>query len=142
MGTTDGPGNGESSAVVAMGLAPGQAIQELGWDSDVDESLRDEIRDAIAGELIDDAVEAVDAVLLWWRADDGDLVDGLEDALRDLSKTGMVWLLTPKVGRQGYIDPADISEGATTAGLTLANPVKVSKDWHALKIVRPKVGRK
>ncbi len=142
MGTTAGPGKQHARAVVAMDLTAGQAIQELGWDPDVDESLREEIMDAIDGDLVDEALEAVDAVLLWWRDDDGDLVDGLVDALRDLSDVGFIWLLTPKVGRPGYVDPADIAEGAITAGLALANNVKVSRDWHVQKVVRPKASRR
>jgi len=142
VGTTAGPGKQHARAVVAMDLTAGQAIQELGWDPDVDESLREEIMDAIDGDLVDEALEAVDAVLLWWRDDDGDLVDGLVDALRDLSDVGFIWLLTPKVGRPGYVDPADIAEGAITAGLALANNVKVSRDWHVQKVVRPKASRR
>jgi len=125
-----------------MDLAAGMAIQELGWDADVDESLREEIMDAIDGELVYEALEAVDSVLLWWRDEDGDLVDGLVDALPDLSDAGHIWLLTPKVGRPGYVDPADIAEGAITAGLALANSVKVSRDWHVQKVVRPKASRR
>lgn len=136
--TTSGPGVKPSKAAVAMGLEPGHAVQELGWDSDVDEGLRELIMDALDADMVDEAVEAVDAVVLWWREDDGDLVDGLVDALRDLSETGHIWLLTPKVGRDGYVDPADISEAAITAGLMLANTVKVSHDWQCQKVVRPK----
>ena len=142
VGTTAEPGRKNVRAVVGMELARGQVIQELGWDSDADESLREAIMEAIDGDLVDEVVEAVDAVLLWWREEDGDLVDGLFDALRDLSQAGCVWLLTPKVGRSGYVDPADIAEGAITAGLALANSVKVSRDWHVQKVVRPKAGRR
>lgn len=142
MGTTAGPGKQHARAVVAMDLAAGQAVQELGWDADADESLREEVMDAIDGDLVDEALEAVDAVLLWWRDEDGDLVDALVDALRDLSVAGHIWLLTPKVGRPGYVDPADIAEGAITAGLALANSVKVSRDWHVQKVVRPKASRR
>ena len=95
-----------------MGFAKGQLVQELGWDSDADEELRAEIMDAIDADMVEDPLEAVDSVLLWWRTDDGDVADGLVDALRDLSEEGHVWLLTPKIGREGYVDPADIAEGA------------------------------
>ena len=143
MGSTPVPGKqGGLSGVVTMGFEQGQVVQELGWDSDVDESLRDEIMDAIDANLVDDALEAVDAVLLWWREEDGDVGDALVDALRDLSTTGHIWLLTPKIGRDGYVDPADIAEGTATAGLVLANPASVSREWQAQKIVRPKAGRR
>ena len=137
MVATAGPGK-ESGGIVALGLEAGMAVQELGWDSDVDEAVRDAMMDAIDADLLEDPLEAVDAVALWWRADDGDVADGLMDALRDLSSKGCIWLFTPKVGRPGYVDPADIAEGTLTAGLTLANPASVSKDWQAQKVVRPK----
>lgn len=121
-----------------MGFEPGVAVQELGWDSGVDEQLRDEIQDLIGEEFVYEALEAVDVVLLWWRAEDGDLADGLVDALTDLTDHGRIWLLIPKVGRAGYVEPTDLAEAALTAGLALANPASVSADWQAHKLVRPK----
>jgi hypothetical protein len=117
-------------------------VQELGWDEDVDDDVRIMIEDAIDGELIEEAMEAVDLVLLWWRDEDGDLVDGLFDALTDLTDTGYIWLMTPKVGRSGYVDAADVAESALTAGLALTNSVQVSPDWTATKLVRPKGARR
>ena len=54
--------------------------------------------------------------MLWWRDEDGDLVDGLVDSLTDLVGGGAIWLLTPKVGRPNAVDPADITEAAPIAG--------------------------
>ncbi len=125
-----------------LGLQPGLVVQELGWDDDVDADLREDIMDVIDGEMIDEVIEAVDVVLLWWRDDDGDLVDGLVDASTDLDDSGYIWLLTPKVGRPSYIDPADVAEGATTAGLALTSSVNVCRDWQAHKVVRPKGARR
>ena len=121
-----------------LGLAPGLIVQELGWDSDVDESVRSEVMDTVDGDLVEETDEAVDVVLLWWRSDDGDVVDGLFDALRDLSNGGVLWLLTPKVGRPGHVSSADLQEGAVTAGLALTTSVSVSKSWSCHKFVRPK----
>lgn len=121
-----------------LGLAPGLIVQELGWDSDVDESFRSEVMDTVDGDLVEETDEAVDVVLLWWRSDDGDVVDGLFDALRDLSNGGVLWLLTPKVGRPGHVSSADLQEGAVTAGLALTTSVSVSKSWSCHKFVRPK----
>jgi hypothetical protein len=117
-------------------------VQELGWDSDVDDDLRVEVEDVIDGEIIEEAVEAVDVVLLWWRDDDGDLVDGLFDAMTDLADSGYIWLMTPKVGRSGYIDAADIAEAAVTAGLAQTVTARVSSDWSATKLLRPRGTRR
>jgi Protein of unknown function (DUF3052) len=137
-----GPSEQRSSVGTKLGLSPGMVVQELGWDEDVDDDLRIEIEDAIDGELIEEAMEAVDVVLLWWRDDDGDLVDGLVEGLPDLTGNGRIWLLTPKVGRSGYVDAADISEAAVTAGLSLTNGAAVSSDWSATKLVRPRGSRR
>ncbi len=143
MGATAGPGNDAGArGAAAMGFRPGQVVQELGWDADADPGLRDAIMDVIDADLVFEPLEAVDAVLMWWREEDGDLGDGLVDAMRDLSASGVIWLLTPKVGRPGYVDPSDVGEAAVTAGLVLANPVGVSPQWQAQKVVRPKTGRR
>ncbi len=126
------------TGVGRLGLAAGMVVQELGWDTDVDDDLRVEVEDAIDGSMVEEAVEAVDAVLLWWRHDDGDLVDGLQDALTDLNGGGVIWLMTPKVGRPGYVDASDLSEAAVTTGLSLTSSAQVSSDWAAHKVVRPK----
>lgn len=136
MPTTDG--TGKVTGVIALGLTPGMAVQELGWSDDVDEQLREQIMDTIDADLLYEANEAVDVVLLWWRNSDGDITDGLVDALTDLSPTGYLWLLSPKVGRDDYLDPTDLAEGALTAGLAVANPASVSANWQAQKLVRPK----
>ena len=92
-GTADGP-------ATRLGFKPGMVIQELGWDNDTDDDLRVAIEDCIDADMVDgDYGNVVDAVLLWWREEDGDLVDGLVDALTDLVGGGAIWLLTPKVGR-------------------------------------------
>lgn len=131
-----------SSAADKLGLTQGMVVQELGWDTDTDDDLRARIEDAIDAEMIDEAVEAVDVVLLWWRDDDGDLTDALVDSLTDLGDTGVVWLMTPKVGRPGHVVEADIAEAAVTAGLSATSTVPVSDEWAARKLVRPKGGRR
>lgn len=122
-----------------MGLKQGLVVQELGWDNDTDDELRVAIEDAIDGDMVDgDYGNVVDAVLLWWRNDDGDLVDGLVDALTDLVGGGVIWLLTPKIGRPGAVDASDIAEAAPIAGLSQTTAAAVSKDWAATRLVAPK----
>jgi hypothetical protein len=114
-------------------------VQELGWDEDVDDELRVQIEDAVDGDLVDgDYGNVVDAVLLWWRDDDGDLVDALMDALTDLADGGVIWLLTPKVGRPNAVDAADVTEAAPVAGLAVTTTAAVSKDWTATRLAAPK----
>ena len=74
-----------SGAADRLGFSTGMVVQELGWDNDTDDDLRVAIEDAIDADMVDgDYGNVVDAVLLWWRSEDGDLVDGLVDALTDL----------------------------------------------------------
>ncbi|MGH3366886.1 MAG: DUF3052 domain-containing protein [Nocardioidaceae bacterium] len=122
-----------------LGFKPETVIQELGWDDDADEELRVSVEAATGSPLVDDEHgDVVDGVLLWWRDEDGDLVDGLVDALTDLADGGVIWLLTPKVGRDGHVDPADIADAAPTAGLATTTSLAVGKDWAATKLVAPK----
>jgi len=122
-----------------LGLKPGMVVQELGWDEDTDDELRVAIEDAIDADMVDgDHGDVVDAVVLWWRKDDGDLVDALVDSLTDLVGGGAIWLLTPKVGRPNAVDAADVAEAAPIAGLSTTTTIAVSKDWSATKLVAPK----
>lgn len=129
---------GVAEAISRLGLKSGQIVQELGWDEDVDDTLRAAIEETIGSELVEEAMEPVDVVLLWWRDDDGDLIDGLVDAVTDLADGGYLWLFTPKVGHSGFVDASDINEGAITAGLALTHTVPASQDWTANKMVPPK----
>lgn len=140
---SNAPGSTKATSIVAaLGITKGQVIQELGWDEDVDEELRSAVLDTLGEDFVYEAIEAVDVVLLWWRDEDGDLGDGLVDALTDLTDRGHIWLMTPRTGRDGYVDAADLAEAALTAGLALANTASVSQDWQAHKLVRPKGGRR
>lgn len=142
MSATVGGGStpsGDNNAATRLGLKPGMVVQELGWDNDTDDDLRLAIEDGIDAEMVDgDHGNVVDAVVLWWRDEDGDLVDGLVDALTDLVGGGSIWLLTPKVGRPNSVDAADIAEAAPIAGLAQTTTAAVSKDWHATRLVAPK----
>lgn len=138
--TAGGPdGTATQNAGSRLGLKSGMVVQELGWDEDVDDGLRMAIEDAIDADMVDgDYGNVVDSVVLWWRDEDGDLVDALVDSLTDLVSGGVIWLLSPKVGRPGAVDPADIAEAAPVAGLATTTTAAVSKDWSATRLVAPK----
>lgn len=123
-------------AAARMGLKQGDLVQELGYDDDVDFDLRDEL-ESVTGEALleEDEHDVADAVLLWWRDGDGDLVDALVDSLTDLSDEGVVWLLTPKRGQAGQVSAAEIQEAAPTAGLHQTTTEGVSADWQAARLV-------
>jgi hypothetical protein len=117
-----------------LGFAPDTVIQELGWDEDVDDELRQAIESQCGSELAGDVSDIVDGVILWWRDGDGDLVDALVDSLQDLAEGGSVWLLTPKVGRPNYVSGADIAEAAPIAGLSTTTTSSASPEWSATKL--------
>ena len=122
-----------------LGLKPGMVVQELGWDEDVDDSVRVAIEDVIDADLVDgDYGDVVDAVVMWWRDSDGDLVDALVDSLTDLVGGGAIWLLTPKIGRPNAVAASDVAEAAPIAGLSNTTTIPISADWTATKLVAPK----
>jgi hypothetical protein len=130
---------GERGLAERLGIEPGMVVQERGWDEDTDDELRDAIADRSGNEMVDeDADDVVDVVLLWWREDDGDLVDTLVDALHPLADSGVIWLLTPKSGREGHVPPSDISEAAPTAGLSQTSSISAARDWSGARLVTPK----
>lgn len=121
-----------------LGITHGMVVQELGWDDDTDDDLRASVEDEISSELLDEeSDEVVDVVLLWWRDGDGDLVDALMDAISPLADEGFVWVLTPKTGQPGHVEPSEIAESAPTAGLTQTSSVNLG-DWAGSRLVQPK----
>ncbi len=142
MGASAGP-EAEQSRAARLGLKHGQQVQEFGYDEDVDHDLREAIEDLIGLELADeDAQDVMDAVLLWWRDGDGDLVDALVDALTNLADGGVIWLLTPKSGRDGHVESSEIEDAAPTAGLHATSTVSACPDWTGTRLASPRSGRR
>lgn len=129
-------GPAHTAAVEKMGFKDGDLIQELGYDDDVDDDLRSALEDVTGSELLaEDDQEVVDGILLWWREGEGDLVDELVDSLTSLDDGGVIWLMTPKSGRDGYVSPAEVQEAAPTAGLHVTSTEGASADWTATRLV-------
>ncbi len=125
-----------------LGFQPEQVVQEIGFDDDVDQELREAIEELIGSELVDEDYDDVaDAVVLWFRDDDGDLTDALVDATQLIDEGAPVWLMTPKTGREGYVEPSDINEAAQTAGLAQTKSAGASKDWTGSRLVTPKAAK-
>lgn len=134
---------GVEQIVDRLAIENGQVLLEIGADSDCDKELQSAICSRTGNEFIHgDPNEVVDAVILWWREEDGDLVDQLVDALTFLSETGPIWLLTPKMGRSGYVEPSDIQDGAPTAGLSQTVSFSAGADWTATRLVARRANRK
>ncbi|NLU82834.1 DUF3052 domain-containing protein [Rhodococcus sp. HNM0569] len=126
------------SFVQKLGIDSDMVVQELGWDDDTDDDLRAAVEELIGDEMYEeDTDEVVDVVLLWWRDGDGDLVDALMDAIGPLADEGFVWVLTPKTGTPGHVEPSEIAESAPTAGLTQTSAANLG-DWVGSRLVQPK----
>ncbi|HEU0101501.1 MAG TPA: DUF3052 domain-containing protein [Mycobacteriales bacterium] len=126
-----------------LGIEPGAVVQVVGEQDDIDQRLLGDVATRAGTELIhsDDSDDVVDVVLLWWREDDGDLVDALVDSLTNLGDSGVVWLLTPKAGRDGHVEPSDIDEAAVTAGLASTSSTSAAPEWSGTRLVAPKAAR-
>ncbi|WP_380285008.1 DUF3052 domain-containing protein [Kitasatospora purpeofusca] len=125
----------KSNPAARLGFEEGQIIQELGYDEDTDQDLREGIEEITGTDLVDEDYDDVaDAVLLWHRDDDGDLTDALVDALEYLAEGGLIWLLTPKTGRDGHIEASDVADAAKTSGLSQTSSIAIAKDWAATRL--------
>lgn len=101
-----------------FGVKHDEIVQEIGWDEDADVAISEAIEDAIGAPLLDeDSQEFCDMILLWYRAEDGDLVDVLVDSTRNMGDNARIWLMTPGASKPGGVQPGDISESAQLAGL-------------------------
>ena len=125
-----------------LGIKPGLVVQEIGFSTDSDADLSKVVAKDAQSQLVDqDFSDVVDVVLLWWREDDGDLVDALVDAMTTLADHGVIWLLTPKPGRDGHVESEDIADAAPTAGLQATSSISAAKNWQGTRLVAPKVSR-
>lgn len=119
-----------------LGFQEGDVIQEFGYDDDVDHDLREAVEDVVDADLEDEEYDGVvDGVLYWWRDEDGDLVDALVDAQATLAEGGVIWLFTPKPGRDGHVSPTEIEEAAPTAGLHATSSSSAATDWTGTRLV-------
>ncbi len=138
----EGGGGASRGPAERMGVKPGFLVQQLGEDTDIDTSVVDDVLAQSGADLVDaDSDDVVDLVLLWFREDDGDLVDVLLDARRQLGDSGAIWLLTPKAGRTGHVEPADVLEAVPTAGLAQTSTVSIAADWTGMKLTAPRGSR-
>ncbi len=119
-----------------LGISDGMVVAEIGFDQDSDEDVSVEIENFLGADLVGaDSDEVCDVVLLWFRDTDGDLVDALVDAITPLAEGGVVWLLTPRRGRPGYVEPSDIAEAAPTAGLSQTSLAAIGAHWTGMRLV-------
>lgn len=132
---------GKAGVAEKLGIEPGHVVGELGWDEDVDDDVRAAVEERCGSELLDldeGVDEVLDVILLWWREHDGDLVDQLMDATGPLAEDGVIWVLTPKTGRPGHVEPSDVAEAVPTAGLAQTSNISVGPDWTGTRLVSPK----
>lgn len=125
-------------AVDKLGFAHDQIVLEYGYDDDVDEAFREQVEGVVGGPLEgEDYTGVVDAVLVWWREDDGDLTDELVDCLALLEDGGFIALVTPGAGRSDRVPAHDVQEACNTAGLTASGavPLEGGDQWHAQRLV-------
>jgi len=133
---------GKLGVAEKLGIQSDMVVQELGWDDDVDDDVRAAVEEVTGAELLDeDADEVIDVVLLWWREGDGDLADDLVDARTTLADNGVIWVFTPKTGRDGYVEPSDIAEATLTAGFAQTSNISVSEDWAGTRLASPKAAK-
>ena len=126
----------DPAIIARFGLAKGMVIQEFLRDDDADEGLRSALATATGQDLVgEDYGDVTDVALVWYRDGDDDLADLLMDVQTLLDDKGVVWLLTPKSGRPGKVEPQDVEESASLAGLHATSTFVAGTDWTATQLV-------
>lgn len=132
MATKEGANAVDSAVIARFGLKTGKIIQEFGYDDDVNQSLREAIEGATGEALVDESYgDVTDGVIVWFRDGDDDLADLLVDVQSLLDDGGQVLLLTPKAGRPGHVEPREVEEGSSLAGMHATSTVVVGDHWTA-----------
>ncbi|MBV7363998.1 DUF3052 domain-containing protein [Actinomycetaceae bacterium TAE3-ERU4] len=127
-----------------FGYVENSVVQEFYWDEDVEQSLREAIVEQTGNELVDGEYgDMVDGALVWWRSDDGeveDMADLMVDAAANLENGGLIWLMIPKAGHEGHVSPADVSEAAKIAGLSVTSGTALEGAWSGFRLIARKRG--
>lgn len=132
----DGASTADAEIIDRFNLEHGMILQEFGYDDDVDEALRTLISEATGEDLVDeDHGDVTDGVILWFREGDDDLADFLMDVQSLLDDGSSVWLLTPKAGTTGHVQPGAIQESASLAGLHMTSTFVVGEGWSCTQLV-------
>lgn len=135
VGSTADAAERAAALAARLGIREGLTVQEVGYDTDTDDLIHDAVMAGSGEPAVDEDFDGVvDVVLLWWREDDGDLADTLVDVKAPLADNGVIWLITPKHGRRGALEPADIVDAASTSGLRRTTSVSLSQ-WQAVRLV-------
>ncbi len=123
----------------------GQNVWEMGYGEDVDMDFREQIT-LVTGRMPINASTAgdgsADAVLLWFREEDGDLIDAVVNATELTGEDQMIFLATPKTGRDGSVESSAISEAAEAAGVSQQrSPISIGLDWAGTQLRTPKLSK-
>jgi hypothetical protein len=128
--------------VARLGFQPGQVVQEFNYADNSDQELREAVEEFTGGDLVDEEYDGVaDAAIMWFRDEDGDLADALVDATGTIVDGAPICLVTPRAGRDGYIEPSVMQEAVMTAGLQQAGSTDAGKDWTGLRLAAPQSKR-
>ncbi|WP_062466608.1 DUF3052 domain-containing protein [Demequina maris] len=124
------------AVVSRLGLKAGQIIQEFGYDEDTDPDFRSSIEAVTGEDLVDeDFGDVTDGSLVWFRDGDDDLADLLMDAQTLLDDGAAVCVCTPKAGLPGHVQPRDVQEAASVAGLHATSTFVLGNRWTATYLV-------
>ena len=82
---------GSGQLASRMGIESGFLVLQRGFSDDCDSTISDELAKVSGSALLgEDSQEVVDAVITWFREEDGDLVDELVDCLTYLTEGGPI----------------------------------------------------
>ncbi|SHN35903.1 DUF3052 family protein [Streptomyces yunnanensis] len=112
-----------------LGFKPGDTVREIGFREGIDHEFR-QIIAAVTGQALRTKYShSTTCTLLWFRAEDGRLINSLHDAAKQLKRGSTIVLLTPKAGQDGYVRTTYINHATEALDLVETKTVSAGEQW-------------
>ena len=123
------------SVVQKLGIKPDERVEVVG---DVGAGLRRDVKEALGRGLVRSG--ALDgAIVMVQSVEDADEVfESYRPRLRD---TGYLWLITPKRGREGYVNQMALVPGGKRHGLIDNKTCSIDEERSGIRFVVPRALR-
>jgi hypothetical protein len=123
------------SVVQKLGIKPDERVEVVG---DVGAGLRRDVKEALGRGLVRSGALDGAIVMVQSLEDADEVFESYRPRLRD---TGYLWLITPKRGREGYVNQMALVPGGKRHGLIDNKTCSIDEERSGIRFVVPRALR-